>query len=198
MIITSCVAFAAGRSGAIGYAGYFIVQIAIIYGANQRLRTHFSRCPSVAARDRHHQEVHLKEEEVADKRRRLEENRMKIAGNDQTEQNLAGQLQAAIAEITGRQGQEIKQLYTEQAVARSEWAKRKQVVVADEERELRATTGRFDNDAALTANQINRLATKEGEMSRDALERIRKDMMNTFLSRPSYFRSNALGNRNTV
>jgi hypothetical protein len=183
LIITSCVAFAVGRSGAIGYAGYFIVQIAIMYGANRRLRTHFSRCPSVAARDRHHQEVHLKEEEVADKKRRLEKNRIKIAGNDQTAMNLAGQLQAVIAEITGKLGHEIKQVYTEQAVARSGWTKRKQVVVADEERELRTTTGRFDNDAAQTANQINRLAIKEGEMFRDALERIRKDTMNTFLSR---------------
>lgn len=183
LIVASCVAFIGGRSGAIGYAGYFIVQIAIVYGAGRRLRTHFNKCPTVTARDRHYQEVQLKIDEDVEKKERLEQNRTKITENEQRERGLGEQLQATIAIISGQQGMEIKQVYTEQAVARAEFAKRKQAVAAEEERELRAATGRFESDARNVQSQINGLAAKKTEMCRVALEKLRTDTMNAFLSR---------------
>ena len=182
-IVASCIAFIAGRTGAIGMAGYGIMQVAAVIVAERRLRYHFSVSPAGAARDRHFQEVHFKEEETTEKKTRLEQTRTKVTGNEQQEKTLAAAMQSGVAEITGIQGAEIKQAYSDQAVARAELARRKQTLAAEEERDFWAAVGQFDLQLRNVQNQINSLPTRKDDFCREALQKERAATMSNFLSK---------------
>ncbi len=182
-IACSSVAYAVGLSGIIGVAGYSIIQIAIVALAERRLRSQFERCPSVAARDRHYQEVHMKEEEVANRKARLEQNRKRIAESEVAEVDLSAKAQGRITELTASQGVEIRKVTTEQAVAQADLLRRKQMLTAKAEGEVKLTTAPLESEARSVQAQLTQLSNSKAETCRIALDKLRREILQACLCR---------------
>lgn len=182
LLILSCVSFIAGQTGVIGNVGYLLFQAAIVFYADRRLRFYFSESPVGAARDRHAQEVHLKTEELESKKSRLEQLQNKTTHNEQQEKDLAAQVNTRVAELTGLQGADIKQAYTDKAVALSELNQRRQVLVAAEERELRTAIGQNEAQIRTLQDQLRGLPQAKTDLVQMYLDREHATTMRNYLS----------------
>lgn len=188
----SLAAFGAGYSGGIGIAGYFILQVSIVFVADRVLRRHYHSCPSVVARDRHLQEVALKVDELASKMALQEDTKKKITENEHRLAELQSKIQGQISETSSRQGTEIKQAQTELAIARANLNTRKAQLKSEQDRELQRLLGTFESDARALNAQLNQLPTKRASMVKGALDRIRADSLDTFL-RQHYISAATIG-----
>lgn len=182
LMLASCLALFAGRTGAIGIPGYLIVQVALLLVAERRLRNHFHESPAGAARERHFQEVHLKSEEVEEKQARLEQSKGKVTEKEQQEKKVTERTQAQIAKLTGLQGMEIKQAYTDKAVALSELSKRKQSLSLAEEQHLREAIGQFETQLQQLQSELNNLPKARSDACQKFLEREHAASMHSFLA----------------
>jgi hypothetical protein len=182
LLILSYMSFLAGQTGAIGNVGYFLVQAAIIFFADRRLRFHFNESPVGAARDRHAQEVHLKTEELDSKKSRLEQLQNKTTQNEKQEKDLAAQANTRVAELTGVQGAEIKQVYTDKAVALSELNQRRQVLVVAEERELRTAIGQNEAQIRTLQDRLRSLPQEKADLVQQYIDKEHAATMRNYLS----------------
>ena len=170
-IIVCCGAFIAGQTGAIGMVGFWLFQSAAVFAAERRLRYHFNETPAGAARNRHFQEVHLKAEELEEKKANLVQLRAKMTVNAEQERYLNEHTQARVAEITGIQGNETKQAYSEKAVSIAVVARKLQALNAEEVRSLQAAVDLYEPQITKAQAELGALPAKKTELFNSMLKK---------------------------
>lgn len=183
MIIASLGVFLGGYlTGAIGGGGYLIGQLTILLAARFRLQHHFKICPEGAARERFLQEVAIKQDDLAEKQKRLEQGKANIADNQTKRETWAAQLQKDIAAVMTEQGAEIRKVNEQQAIAKSQIAAKRRTVAEAERHELLASTARLEQEILQLQTLTSNFANKRSKMFLNALAMHRNDVLRSLLS----------------
>jgi hypothetical protein len=168
-------------TGVAGVFGYSVVQLTLIFIFYKRAHNSFEQCPEVATRNRHFQEITLKEEGVREKKQALEnlhKRQREIVG---AVASLSTALDAEISRITAEQGSDIRKVHTATAVKKSTLELDKQQIRFAYERELTQATSFGQNEAAAIRAEIASLSQKRSSLIAKELEDVRTRMLNAFL-----------------
>jgi len=169
-------------TGVVGTAGYLILQTGILLAGKFRFEELFKNCPEGAARERHLQEVALKNEELTEKKARLEQNKKTQQEIVVRQANTAAELQRALSDLAKEQGEQVRAAFTQQAVARAAHDRQKRVLAEEEARALQTSLGQLEQESREIQGAIRTFTAKREDMLRNALEHSRNTTLNHLLS----------------
>lgn len=168
-------------TGLAGGFGYSAIQLTLIFIFYKRTLGAFEQCAEVAAKNRHFQEISIKEESLTHKKQALQNLQKRQREITGALASLSASLDSEISKITAEQGSDIRKAHTAAAVKRSSLEVDKQQIRFAYERELAQAASFGQSQITAIKTEIASLSQIRSSLIAKELEGIRLRMLNSFL-----------------